>query len=65
MDERTERMGDGASFLVARAGVGHHGPTGVSAQQMLFIGVSSLGDGGVDPLFESHHVFVAAGFKVR
>jgi hypothetical protein len=28
---------------------------------VLFIGVCALGDGGVDPLFESHHVFVAGG----
>jgi hypothetical protein len=31
----------------------------------LFIGVCSLGDGGVDPLFESHHVFVTGGQESR
>ena len=32
---------------------------------MLFLGVCSLGDGGIDPVFESHHLFVAGGQDFR
>ncbi len=45
--------GVGASCTFSQAP--QHVPKGVPAQQVLFIWVCSLGDGGVDPLFESHH----------
>ena len=55
--------GVGASCALSQAP--QHVPKGVPAQQVLFIGVCALGDGGVDPVFESHHVFVAGGQDSR
>ena len=55
--------GVGASCTLSQAP--QHVPKGVAAQQVLFIGICSLGDGGVDPVFESHHVFVAGGQDFR
>ena len=55
--------GVGASCTSSQAP--QHVPKGVPAQQVLVIGVCSLGDGRVDPVFESHHVFVAGGQDSR
>ena len=55
--------GVGASCTLSQAP--QHVPKGVPAQQVVFIGVCSLGDGGVDPVFESDHVFVAGGQDSR
>lgn len=55
--------GVGAPYALSQAP--QHVPKGVPAQQVLFIGVCSLGYGGVDPLFKPDHVFVARGQDSR
>jgi hypothetical protein len=55
--------GVGASGPLSQAP--QHVPQGVPSQQVLFLGVCSLGDGGIDPVFESHHLFVAGGQDSR